>query len=252
MKFWKLALCAAAASVAMGGAALADPAKPTVAFNAGVASNYLFRGLSQTSGGPEGFGGVDVTYGPVYVGTWLSNIDFNGPAGSGDTSAIEQDIYGGVTHGFGPVTLSLGGIYYAYWDQPSRPSGAGGDNYFELRAAASTTIDKVTAGIQYFHSWEFPLKTGAADYIEGDLAYAVTPKASLSGALGYQNLDKAKFGLNDYWTWNVGVTYTLTDHLSVDGRYVGVSSSAKNFFGSNQSYPFNAGDRIVGTLKATF
>ena len=248
MKLLKLSLCAAVASVGLGSAAFA--ATPSVTFNAGVASNYLFRGLSQTAGKVEGFGGADLAYGPVYAGVWTSNVDFAGNGGGPDTTSIEADFYGGIAPVYKNVTFTLGGIYYTYWNQPNWPTGT--DNYFELKAGASTTVGKWGMGVQYFHSWEFPLKTGAANYYEGDLSYAVTPKATVSGAFGYQDLDKVKFGLDHYTTWNIGVTYALTDHLSVDGRYTGVSDSAKAFFGTGQNGPFNAGDRIVGTLKATF
>ena len=46
MKFLKLALVAAAASVAMGSAAMAEELK--LSYNVGVASDYVFRGVSQT------------------------------------------------------------------------------------------------------------------------------------------------------------------------------------------------------------
>jgi len=250
MKLLRLSLLATAATVAMGGAALADPPKPTVVFNAGVASNYLFRGVSQTAGGVEGFGGADFTYGPVYAGVWASNVNFQGNSANGDLTDIETDIYGGVSPQFAGFTWTLGGIYYAYWNTPSALPGT--DNYFELKAAVSKAVGPVTMGFQYFHSWEFPQSTGAANYYEGDLAYAFTPKLTGSAAFGYQDLDNTKVAMDHYTTWNLGLTYAITDHVSVDGRYTGVSSGAKAFYGTNQSGPFNASDRFVATLKATF
>ncbi|HZZ36312.1 MAG TPA: TorF family putative porin, partial [Caulobacteraceae bacterium] len=77
MKHWKLALCAAVASLGMASAAYAeDAAAPTLAFNFGIANEYSFRGLSQTRKDIQVFGGADLTYGKFYAGTWISNIDF--------------------------------------------------------------------------------------------------------------------------------------------------------------------------------
>jgi hypothetical protein len=44
----------------------------------------------------------------------------------------------------------------------------------------------------------------------------------------------------------VGVTYPITDNLSIDGRYIGSDDDALSLFGPM------AEDRLVGTIKATF
>ena len=253
MRRLRVTLCASALSLALGGGALADPLKPELVWNAGVASNYMYRGVSQTAGGVEGFGGADLTYGPVYAGVWASNVDFQGDSGNGDTTNIETDIYGGLSPTFAGATFTLGGVYYAYWSTPKAVSGT--NDYFELKAGISKVFGPVTAGVQYFHSWKFPQNGGPADYFEGDLAYAISPKLSLSGALARQTLDINGAGLGvvtGYNTWNLGLTYAITDHFSIDGRYSGVNSAAADFFGRSQSGPFNAGNRVFGTLKATF
>ena len=62
MKLSKVTLCAA---VALGAMAIANVASAQVAFNAGIATDYVFRGVKQTVGdccgetSPEAFGGVD-------------------------------------------------------------------------------------------------------------------------------------------------------------------------------------------------
>ncbi|MDZ4317828.1 MAG: TorF family putative porin, partial [Phenylobacterium sp.] len=75
MKTLKLTLLAAAATLAMGGAAAAQ--ESPVSFNLGVASDYVYRGVSQTDEGPQVFGGVDLAIGEMgYAGIWASNVDF--------------------------------------------------------------------------------------------------------------------------------------------------------------------------------
>jgi hypothetical protein len=110
MKFLKLALVAAAASVAMGGAAMAqDDSGLKLSYNVGVASDYIFRGISNTNTNGQVFGGVDATYGIGYAGVWTSNVDFG-------TSNPDQeiDVYAGVKPTVGAVSLDLGVIYYGY------------------------------------------------------------------------------------------------------------------------------------------
>ena len=57
--------CALASAVLGLGAAQAET--PEVAFNAGVVSDYVFRGASQTGGSAALQGGVDVDWGAFYL-----------------------------------------------------------------------------------------------------------------------------------------------------------------------------------------
>jgi uncharacterized protein (TIGR02001 family) len=258
MKFWKLALCASAASFGLAGAAMADtaaapaaPTGPTIAWNAGITSDYLFRGIDQSAGGVAGFGGADLTWGKVYLGTWVSHVDFDGDAHNGNHTLAEVDLYGGVRPTIGPVSLDLGVIGYVY---PRQLSGSA-ENYVEFKALASVPVGPITAGFAFYHSQNGSFATGQESYYEGNAAYTFKNKVSVSGAVGYQELDLSKTGLSGYTTWNIGATYPITDHLSADIRYIGTSSAAKHaafFNGEDKGLPFNAADRVVGTLKATW
>jgi len=99
----------------------------------GVASNYYFRGISQTGDSAAVSGAVDYSGDSgLYAGTWASNIDFSS---SGDTNGdgdadpvdskadVEIDFYAGFGNDIGDSGLSydLGAIYYYY-------PGAGGDD----------------------------------------------------------------------------------------------------------------------------
>src|SRR5690606_281944 len=75
MKALKIALCAAAASFAMAGAAAAQDG-PELSYNIGVTTDYVFRGFTQTGEDPAVFGGIDLGYGMFYAGTWASSVDF--------------------------------------------------------------------------------------------------------------------------------------------------------------------------------
>ena len=142
------------------GALAAAPAlaqePPSVAFNVGAATEYVFRGVSQTDEDPAIQGGVDVGMGMFYAGAWASNVDFF------DSTDFEFDFYAGVKPTVGAVTLDLGVIYYGYADQPS---GADYD-YWEGKVAASVPAGPATLGVAVYYSPEFFGNTGDAWSLE--------------------------------------------------------------------------------------
>jgi uncharacterized protein (TIGR02001 family) len=237
---------ALAAVTLLGGPAFAEdaPTGPSVAFNAAVTNDYLFRGLSQTSGDAAAQGGVDVTSGMLYAGAWLSSVDFGPTAGDPtDKTSLEYDLYGGFRPTVGPLSLDIGVIRYGYADSPKAAHYA----YWEGKILASHTEGPLTIGGAFYYSPEFYGKTGDAEYYELNAAYMMASKASISGAVGYQDLDERKVGLDGYATWNIGLGYPLTDHAAIDLRYWGTDSKATRFY--TRTF---AGDRLAATLKVTF
>lgn len=224
MKVLKLALCAAAASFTMAGAAAAQE----VAFNFGVANDYAFRGLSQTDEKPQAFAGADVTSGIFYAGAWASNVDF------GDGTDAEVDFYAGVTPTLGIASLNLGVIYYGYVGNP----GDSNWEMVELKAAGSVPVGPATLGLAFYYSPEFTGETGTALYSEFNAAYSPMEKLTFGGAIGQQEVEDA----DDYMTWNLGATYALTDVVSVDVRYHDTDIDACDLCDA----------RGIVTLKASF
>jgi uncharacterized protein (TIGR02001 family) len=231
MNALKLSLTAAAATVALGlaGAASAQGA-PTFAFNVGANNDYVFRGVSQTNEDPSVFGGVDATSGIFYAGTWVSNVDF------GNGTDLEYDLYAGVKPVVGAVTFDLGAIRYGY---AGSPSGSKQD-YWEFKGAASVPVGPAAIGVAAYYSPEFFGGIDSALYYEVNGAVTIPEtKFSISGALGHQQLK----GPGDYTTWNAGVGYALTDHFSIDLRYL---DTDEHSFGKIYD------SRFVATIKATF
>jgi len=125
-----IVLATAVASILTSGIASAD-----LSANASIYSNYIWRGVSQTSDQAAGQGGIDWgTDGGLYAGTWLSNL-------SG--GSYEMDVYAG----FATDMFDVGVITYQY---PTSTDG----NFTEVYASGSIvgftagvalTVDKATA-----------------------------------------------------------------------------------------------------------
>lgn len=98
-----------------------------VSGNIGIASNYIWRGITQTSDGAATSGGLDWSHkSGAYAGTWVSNVGVGG--------GYEQDFY----VGFAQDNFDVGIITYAY---PVTPNA----NFTELYASAS--FGPATVGI---------------------------------------------------------------------------------------------------------
>ena len=171
-----------------------------------LASDYLFRGVTQTLNNPAIQGGIDYANGPFYAGVWASNVDF------GVDETIETDVYAGFRPSLGPVSFDFGVIGYFY---PGSTDTLGEYDYVEGKAAASfAPVEGLTLGAALYYSPEFFAETGDATYAELNGAYAVTGAVSVSGAYGAQRIDAGV----DYDTWNLGASLTALG-LKFDLRY---------------------------------
>nr|WP_233171634.1 TorF family putative porin [Dyella sp. ASV21] len=215
-----------------------------LAFNVGAQSDYVFRGISQTNERPSGFAGADLTYGSQwYLGAWTSNVDFS-PSGDSSTSQ-EYDLYGGWRPTVAGINLDLGYIYYGYRDQPRTLR----ESYAETYLRGSHALGAWTLGSAAYYSPNFPGSAKHALYGEANLSYAFDPAWTASTAFGRQFIahsvtrpdgSTARFAYN---TWNLGVTWAINSHTSLDVRYWDTDTH-----GSGDIYH----TRVVASLKATF
>lgn len=112
----KKLLCASLVSLAAAApaAALAQAAATpdyTFSGNAGLFSDYRFRGYTQTGYKPAFQGGFDLAHrSGLYLGNWNSNVEqgaFNG-------ASLEMDFYGGYKGAVGDLGYDVGYLYYLY------------------------------------------------------------------------------------------------------------------------------------------
>ena len=233
MKSFKLAAMAATATLALGIAAQAKAEDgPSVSFNVGAASDYVFRGYSQTDSKPQVYGGADLGVGIFYAGAWLSNVDF------GDSTSMEYDLYAGFKPTLGPVSLDVGLVRYGYTNQED---GADLD-FWEGKLAGSVAAGKGTVGGALYYTPENFGQTGQATYVELNGSMPIAEKLSVSGAVGHQALE----GDGDYETWNLGLGYAINDVFGLDLRYWDT-----NVEESNDPAKLTSARVVVG-LKAAF
>lgn len=150
------------AALSLAGANVAIAENPwSFSANIGAVSNYMWRGVTQSSDQAAVQGGLDVAHeSGFYAGTWASNIDW----GSSDPN-YELDLYAGYDFTLPDENASLGlnTIYYAYPDSESDV------DFWEI--GISGGYQWVSAGIQYT-AWGGDANEGGP-FSEGDLYYSL-------------------------------------------------------------------------------
>lgn len=220
-----------------------------ISANVTLASDYIFRGVSQSSEQPAIQGGFDYGIGinqglNFYSGIWASNVNYE----DSDEASVEIDYYGGLTYDIQNISLDFGGIYYAY-------PGAGGGleyDYFEIQGAATYAFGgaSITGSLNYSPDY-FGTQTDDGFYYQ--LATEIplpTPFGlSIDAHLGHLTLDGTPVGSTDDVTdWSIGLNvpfkgfdfraaYTDTNLESKDS-YCGGSSicDARGVFSVSKSF----------------
>jgi uncharacterized protein (TIGR02001 family) len=165
--------------------------------NAGVASDYLFRGLDQTNT-PALQGGLDYARSDgYYAGGWASN---NRSAGSGG----ELDLYGGINRpltlfGEVPVTLDAGLAGYLYSGERSVALGGGNQDFAEAYAG----LGAGPASFKAYAAPDYAGRDAPGFYFQGTLKFPLGDGYTLRGSLG--------------WSLGGGVDRQVS-YLTADGR----------------------------------
>lgn len=212
----------AAAQTALGDSGLTLTATPAVA------SDYLFRGISQTRNRPAVSMTLDLQHDSgVYIGAFASNVSF-----PGSNARQELDLLAGYRFEVGGLALDLGGVYYTYpgYDK----NGTYEYNYFEVMAKASYTIDPVKMVATAAWSPDFYFESGDAFYLEGGADISLPLDFTLSGRFGYQWIEKnSRYGAKDYSNWSIAVSReVVAGFLLTVGYYDTDLSKAECFAGA--------------------
>jgi len=219
-----IVLATAVASVLTSGAAFAE-----FTGNAAIASNYIWRGITQTADQAAGQGGLDWSdESGLYAGTWVSNVDFSG-LGDG----YEMDVYAGFSGEAGDVGYDLGVISYQY---PVSPEF----NFTELYV--SGTVSVVTVGVAYTVDAAHGNTDGIFDegdmYVNGSLDFSAgkSDVSIYAGSYMFDNDGTPAVGEVDYVHYGAsiskdGFTFAV-DKNDIDGTGVGASVDNVRFTAS--------------------
>ncbi len=174
-------------------------AEGSLSANIGVASNYVWRGLTQTDGGAAVSGGVDYAHGSgFYAGTWVSNVDF------GDGTNYEWDLYAGFGGEAGDIIYDINTVYYAYPD---------GDDLDFWEIGGSVGYKFATVGVQY------TIDKDAGDsgdiYYYGGLSFDLPQDFGLGLTLGHYDFEEA----DEYTHWQVSVSKNAGDFCEFSLNY---------------------------------
>jgi len=183
-------------------------AQAEVSGNVTLASDYVFRGISQTDNQIAVQGGFDYAHeSGLYVGTWGSNVDPDFFNGEGHDPQIELDLYAGYSGELGNgLGYDLGYLRYQY---PGY-SDAGTNEWY-----ASGSYSGFSLSANYSPKLKFFASDESAWYLnagyETELPwYGIGFAASVGYSFGdaFDNTDGD--GLNDTYTdWSIGFTKTV-------------------------------------------
>jgi len=222
--------------------------KLTLSANTTFATDYIFRGISQTDENPTAQGGFELEYNIFYLGIWGSNVDF-GTDQNRPVANVEVDWYGGIRPEWKGISFDLGVFYYTY------PGGLASWklDYVEFGTAASYTLfDKLTLGVTNWWTPENSGGTGYNDVVEGSASYAFNKvwmfSPSVSTLIGRQWGEHSAGGY-DYTYWNAGLSLDFTQGpaFTLDVRYWDT-----NIPGCASADIFQCDERVVGSLTAVF
>lgn len=201
------------------------PSMIDVAFGVAGATDYVFRGISQTKSDPAIQGYAELQVSGFYAGVWASNVNF--PTFTDPSSEI--DFYAGYRATFDAFTVDAGGLYYYY---PGELRGLRETDYWEIYAKPSFAfgdLGSITGNLYWTSDF---LNTGAnAAYLSGiakvnvPLTLAPDVGVYVSGEFGKQWIKRStdlgsgnNFNAPDYLTWNVGAGLTYKA-ITLDVRY---------------------------------
>jgi uncharacterized protein (TIGR02001 family) len=186
----------ATALLASSSAALAE-----VSANVALATDYVFRGVSQTDNQFAIQGGFDwASDMGIYLGTWASNVDSNFFGGVTDPQ-IELDLYGGyaneLANGLG---YDIGYLRYQY---------PGGDDFNTNEFYAVVSYKGLSGSVNYSDKLQFVGSDSSAWYWKAAYEYTFPYDIGFSAHVGYNagqaySDDDALGGT--YTDWSLGAS----------------------------------------------
>ena len=184
-----ITLGAAIAAVLASGSALAG-----ASVNAGATTNYLWRGVTQSSDTASVMGGADYSHDSgAYVGVWLGSL----------VGGTEMDVYGGFAGEAGGVGYDIGVITYQYTTTPNI-------NFTEVYLTGTYSI--ISLGVYSTVDAGTANKDAAFDkgdlYVNASADFDMGPIATSVFGGHYKFDNDNKFGNGDLDYTHYGISFT--------------------------------------------
>ena len=195
-----------------------------------LATDYLFRGISQTRNRPAAQLTLDAQHeSGLYLGAFASNVAF-----PGSNARQEVDFLAGYRFQAGAASLDLGGIYYTYPGYDAPPGGYSYD-YFEVMAKGAYTLDRVKFVGTAAWSPDFYSEAGDAFYLEAGADVSLPAAFTLAGRWGHQWIDRnPRYGAPDYSTWSIALSREVVAGFLLSVGYYDTSLSKADCFGGTK------------------
>jgi uncharacterized protein (TIGR02001 family) len=212
----------------------------TLAYNVGLYSQYIFRGLTQTANKLAVQGGVDFTHSSgFYLGSWGSNIswleDYTAPGY--DNSSLELDLYGGYRGAIKDVSYDVGLLQYVYPGSLRTSAQARAET---TEVYGSLAYKWVTAKLSVAVSDGVFANRQARGTYYADLTanYPLTDTVTLTAHVGRQeyNSTGSDSALNDnysYTDWKLGASKAFANGVTVGGYYTDTNGKAAGYGNGN-------------------
>ncbi len=235
-RFTKTTLATALLLAATGVSA----AEGDISANVALATDYMFRGVSQTDNQFAISGGFDWSHASgIYLGTWASNVNF----GTAPDPSTEIDLYAGYSGKVGDIGYDLGFLHYDY-------PGASELDTNEVYVGASYSY--FSAKLSYSNDLAFvsPTKSDSATYLDLGAEYEVMDNVTVSAHVGWSNGDAFKTAsgnkVDGYVDYKLGVSTSFKGvDLALD--YIDSDSDAETLFGTSLT-----DSRVMFTISKSF
>ena len=192
--------------------AIAADSPHSVAYNVGVTTDYIFRGISQSQHDPAISGGVDYSHASgLYAGTWLSTQKWVETGPYKTDSDFEMDIYGGYKGAIADIGYDVGLIHYHYdGDETASVTGLPTPDTTEVYLGASWKMLSMKYShtiSKYFVAWGGAggtPSTKGSNYLELNATHDLGDGWGLLGHIGHQKVKNVNVA--SYTDWKIGVT----------------------------------------------
>jgi uncharacterized protein (TIGR02001 family) len=190
--------------------------------NMAIASNYIWRGMTQSDDSPAIQGGIDLGYKNFYAGVWGSNVEY----GNSSEASMELDIYAGYADKFYGLDYDIGAISYIY------PNESKELNFAEIYFGLSKNFETFEIGAKYYRGIETN-DFDPTDAWEADVSVPLPMSITFSALYGdYDNV-------GNYYSF--GITKAM-DKFEIGLVYTGIEADADS---SDE-------DNVVAVISASF